>query len=98
MDHAAHPARRAGGRAGAAVRQWDRQLSKETIQRAIEDFYAWYEGHLAAGTMKPGSRLGRDGKLVSRGAITDGPFTESKEVIGGYWISIAAQNPCLLAV
>lgn len=85
--------------------RWDRHLSKEVIQRAIDDFYAWYEANLAAGKMKPGQRLGLGGRVVSRLSITDGPFTESKELIGGYWIivaasleeaaALAAQNPCL---
>jgi hypothetical protein len=85
--------------------KWERHLSKETIQRAIDDFYAWYEANLAAGKMKPGQRLATGGKVVSRLSITDGPFTESKELIGGYWIivaatleeaaALAAQNPCL---
>jgi hypothetical protein len=43
--------------------------------------------------------------LVSRQGVTDGPFTEAKEIIGGYWFivagslqeaaRIAAENPCL---
>ena len=55
--------------------------------------------------MKSGRRLATDGKTVSRQAVTDGPYTESKEVIGGYWFILAdsleaaartaAENPCL---
>lgn len=85
--------------------QWDPRLAPQAIQRAIDDFYAWYEAGLVAGTLKPGHRLAREGKLVARGSITDGPFTEAKEVIGGYWIivagsldeaaRIAGENPCL---
>ena len=53
----------------------------------------------------PGQRLARDTRLVTRGGITDGPFAEAKEVVGGYWFivaasldeaaRIAARNPCL---
>jgi hypothetical protein len=85
--------------------QWDEGLSKERIQRAIDGFYAWYERNLDAGRMKPGQRLARQGKVVSRSATTDGPFSEAKEVIGGYWIvvagsleeaaALAAENPCV---
>ncbi|MGZ8901521.1 MAG: YciI family protein, partial [Limisphaerales bacterium] len=42
---------------------------------------------------------------VTRKTVTDGPFGEAKEVIGGYWTilardldeaaGIAGQNPCL---
>ena len=56
--------------------------------------------------MKTGQRLGSVGKTVSRkNVVTDGPFGEAKEVIGGYWFilarsldeaaQIAADNPCL---
>ncbi|HRH97797.1 MAG TPA: YciI family protein, partial [Prosthecobacter sp.] len=71
-----------------------------------DKFYAWYEGNLAKGSCKPGSRLTMDAALVTRDGIrTDGPFAESKEVIGGYWIivaesladaaAIASENPVL---
>ena len=86
--------------------QWDKASSKADIEAAIDKFYAWYEANLAKGIFKPGSRLTMDAALVTRDGIrTDGPFAESKEVIGGYWIivaeslaaasAIAAQNPVL---
>jgi hypothetical protein len=85
--------------------QWDESARQQDIQEAIDRFYAWYERSLEAGIMKPGSRLAQDGKVVSRSSIKDGPFAESKELIGGFWFivaanleeaaAIAAQNPCL---
>jgi len=86
--------------------QWDTTASKEDIEAAIGKFYDWYSRNLEAGTMKPGSRLSTAGALVSKaGIVTDGPFGEAKEVIGGYWIivarslreaaEVAAQNPCM---
>jgi hypothetical protein len=85
--------------------RWDPAKSAEEIQGCIDRFYAWYEQLLAEGRFKPGHRLGIEGKRVTRSGITDGPFAESKEVIGGYWIivavsldeaaRIAADNPCL---
>ena len=85
--------------------QWDRNLPPERIQRAIDDFYVWIEGMVAAGKMRRGQRLGYEGKTVSRSMITDGPFGEAKELVGGFWTivassldeaaSLAAQNPCL---
>jgi len=85
--------------------QWDRDKSPREIQAAIDDFYAWYEQLVAQGRFKPGQRLATGGKLVSRSGVTDGPFTEAKEIIGGYWFivatslqeaaAIAALNPCL---
>ena len=85
--------------------QWDPEKSQDEIQSAIDAFYAWYEQLVAEGTFKRGQRLATGTKLVTRTGVTDGPFAEAKEVIGGYWFivagslqeaaSIAAQNPCL---
>ena len=85
--------------------QWDENASKTDIQSAIEKFYDWYARNLQSGQMKPGSRLSIEGAVVSKkGIVTDGPFGEAKEVIGGYWIivarslreaaELAAKNPC----
>lgn len=85
--------------------KWDASASPETLQRVIEDFYAWHENMVASGKMKRGSRLMKEGKFVSKRSVTDGPFSEAKEVIGGYWfvrarsLEEAAQllsgSPCL---
>lgn len=85
--------------------QWDADATPERIQDAIDRFYLWYERLLAQGTILPGSRLAREGRLVTSQRVIDGPFTEAKEVVGGYWwiraasldeaAAIAAQNPCL---
>jgi hypothetical protein len=85
--------------------QWDAGKSPQEIQGAIDAFYLWYERNLQEGRMKPGQRLAREGKRVSRESVIDGPFTETKEVIGGYWFivatsleeaaALAAQNPCM---
>jgi hypothetical protein len=85
--------------------QWDSDLSPEQIQAAIDEFYAWHARLVDEGKMKPGQRLARDAKWVSRSGVTDGPFAEAKEVVGGYWFTlansleeaaeIASHNPCL---
>jgi hypothetical protein len=70
--------------------QWDKTLSPDEIQSAIEKFYIWYDRLINEGKMKPGQRLTSEGKTVARkNEITDGPFGESKEVIGGYWFILA---------
>jgi hypothetical protein len=69
--------------------QWDADLPADRIQTAIDDFYAWYERNVADGRFKPGHRLTRESKLVSRSQVVDGPFTEAKEIIGGYWFIVA---------
>ena len=85
--------------------QWDRDKSPEEIQQAIDAFYVWIDGLIQEGRMKPGQRLTTKGVVVSKAGMTDGPFTEAKEIVGGYWFFVAdsleeaarlaAQNPCL---
>ena len=86
--------------------QWDKDISQEEIQSAIDQFYVWLARLVDEGKMKTGQRLACEGKTVSRkNVVTDGPFGEAKEVIGGYWFivassldeaaDIAAGNPCL---
>ena len=85
--------------------KWDEDKSPEQIQQAIDAFYAWHDQLVAQGRMKAGQRLARDARLVSRTGVLDGPFTEAKEVVGGYWFfvaasldeacALAAQNPCI---
>jgi hypothetical protein len=85
--------------------QWDKEASVQDIQSAIDAFYVWHAELVEAGKMKAGQRLAREGKMVSRQAVTDGPYAEAKEVIGGYWFivagsldeaaQLAAGNPCL---
>ena len=85
--------------------RWDADKSPQEIQAAIDDFYAWHARLVAQGKFKPGQRLAPATKLVTRSGVTDGPFAETKEVVGGYWFvlagsldeaaRIAADNPCL---
>jgi hypothetical protein len=85
--------------------QWDAGKSPQEIQATIDAFYAWHAQLVAEGKFKPGQRLTTEAKRVTRTGITDGPFTEAKEVIGGYWFvyapsleaaaRIVADNPCL---
>jgi hypothetical protein len=88
--------------------QWDASVPREEIQRTIDRFYVWHDRLVEEGKMKPGQRLGPAGKTVlRRRLVTDGPFGETKELIGGYWFilarsldeaaEIAAGNPCLEA-
>jgi hypothetical protein len=86
--------------------QWDKNCSRDEIRSAIDQFYVWLNRLVNEGKMKRGQRLKYEGKTVARqNAITDGPFGESKEVIGGYWFiladnldeaaELAKGNPCL---
>ena len=62
-------------------------------QKLLEDMMAFNQRMVDAGIMLGGeglkpTRLGARVKFGPRGStdIVDGPFTETKEVLGGYWI------------
>jgi hypothetical protein len=87
---------------------WDKGLSPEEIQKVTGQFMAWFQGLLKAGTARAGQPLEHEGKVVSgkKGrTVADGPFAESKEAIGGYFllqvrdmdeaVAIAKQCPTL---
>ena len=64
------------------------KVSPEEMQKALEKYYAW--------TRKPfvvdSKRLAGDAGKVMRspGRATDGPYSEAKEVLGGYYTIEAA--------
>src|SRR5260370_20394814 len=85
---------------------WHKILSPEEIQKMSARFTAWFERLSNVGKIESGHRLAQEGKIVvGRNTVTDGPFAESKEAIGGYWfiradsleeaVEIAQGNPCL---
>jgi hypothetical protein len=67
--------------------EWYKKLSQDDLQRLINQNKAWFERLTAQGKAKPGNALERTGVIVSGKngrSVTDGPFAESKEAIGGY--------------
>jgi len=69
--------------------EWYKRLSREELQKLMDQNKAWIERLTAQGKAKPGRALERRGAIVSgkNGRfITDGPFAESKEAIGGYLV------------
>jgi len=69
--------------------EWYEELSNDEIQKVISQNNAWIEGLIAQGKAKPGRALQRTGATVSGKngrIISDGPFAESKEAIGGYFL------------
>ena len=68
---------------------WYNRLSREELQTLMDQNKAWIERLTAQGKAKPGRALERRGAIVSgkNGRfVTDGPFAESKEAIGGYLV------------
>ena len=69
--------------------EWYNRLSHEELQKLIAQNQAWFERLTAQGKAKPGRALERSGTIVSEKNgrfVTDGPFAESKEAVGGYLV------------
>jgi hypothetical protein len=63
-------------------------LSPEVLQAQMGKWMAWIEKLNQNGQYESGEPLLPGGKLLSgtNKAVTDGPYTEGKEVVGGYFI------------
>lgn len=57
------------------------------IQAEIKKWQDWIGGIAAQGKFKATDALGYDGKTLNAdGTVTDGPYAEMKEIVGGYLI------------
>lgn len=66
---------------------WPKDLSPEEIQNAIAKFTSWFERLKTEGKVKSGRPLEHHGKIVTgSNTVMDGPFSESKEAIAGFFI------------
>ena len=67
---------------------WHKGLSPEQTQKVSQDWMAWFKGLMAEGKAVAGHPLALEGKSVSgkNRTVTDGPFAESKEAVGGYFM------------
>ena len=67
---------------------WYKGLSPEQMQQIGENWMAWFNRLKDEGKCVAGNPLEREGKIVSgkNKAVSDGPFAESKETIGGYFL------------
>ena len=87
---------------------WDRGLSTDELQQAVTKVMAWFEGLNERGKIKAAQPLGAQGRTISgtNGRfVVDGPFTETKEAVGGYLVlqadsfeeavEVARTNPAL---
>jgi hypothetical protein len=68
--------------------EWWRGLSPEQLQTEMGKFKGWFDRLTESGKLKGAQPLVRDGATVSKGGrvVADGPFAESKEAIGGYFL------------
>jgi hypothetical protein len=67
---------------------WYQGLSPEQMQQIADNWMAWFNRLKDEGKCVGGNPLEREGKIVSgrNRVVSDGPFAESKESIGGYFL------------
>jgi hypothetical protein len=83
------------------------KLTPEEMQQHLKRWETWIREGMQKGWMvNPGDALTAEGRVVTAKVVTDGPFVESKEIVGGYSIveadsvdaaaKLAKGNPGLL--
>ncbi len=68
---------------------WDRRLSTDELQQVMDRVLAWFEELGERGKIKGAQPLGGQGRVISGTDgrfVVDGPFTETKEAVGGYLV------------
>jgi hypothetical protein len=64
--------------------------SPAQMQEMYAAFNAWKE-KFKANIVDMGGKLKPGGKVLTASGVTDGPFTEAKEIVGGYMV-VAAET------
>lgn len=67
--------------------------SPQEMQRVMQKWGAWIQELRQSGKFKGGDPLERSGKVLRgrKKALTDGPYAEAKDLVGGY-VAIEAQD------
>lgn len=66
-------------------------VSPSEMQAVIQKYGAWSQKLAQAGQLRGGEKLeDGTGRVIRAGVVSDGPYTEAKEVIGGYFVIEAA--------
>jgi len=68
---------------------WYKGLSPDQMQQVFDQWMTWFNRLKDQGTAVAGNPLEPEGKIVSGKngrVVSDGPFAESKETIGGYFL------------
>ena len=67
---------------------WYEGLSPEEMQKVADQWMAWFNRLKSEGTALAGNPLEPQGRIVSgkNRVVSDGPFAEAKETIGGYFL------------
>ncbi|MGI8965896.1 MAG: YciI family protein [Limisphaerales bacterium] len=68
---------------------WQKGLSPEEMQKVFGQWMDWFNQLTEEGKALAGNPLENEGKIISGKngrVVADGPFAESKEAIGGYFL------------
>ena len=68
---------------------WYKGLSPEQMQQVFDQWMGWFNRLKSDGTATAGNPLEPEGRIVSGKngrVVSDGPFAEAKETIGGYFL------------
>jgi hypothetical protein len=68
-----------------------RNLSPEEIQKILGSYIAWRDALVKRNKMRAGEKLTDDGGRHMRAhdgkiSVTDGPYSESQEILGGFFM------------
>lgn len=71
------------------------KASPEEMQKVVEKYMAWGARMRQAGVLRDGKKLVDDnGKVLRKNGsqirLTDGPYSETKEILGGFYMVEAA--------
>lgn len=75
--------------------------SPEQMQAALAEWGVWIEKFMKSGNIvDPGDGLKECGKVLRKAgtAVTDGPFVEAKEILGGYSVVQADSYDAAVAI
>ena len=66
---------------------WDKGLSGDELREVMDKVIGWFNSLSERGKVKAAQPLGGQGRIISGTdgkLVVDGPFTETKEAVGGY--------------
>jgi hypothetical protein len=65
---------------------WYEGLPEAKVREIVADWMDWYQRLTNEGVVEKGNALAPAAKIVGAKDVSDGPFAESKETVGGYFI------------
>ncbi len=76
-------------------------MSPETMQQAMQHYIQWTDEMAASGKLVHAEQLAEAPTVLHGGSgaiVTDGPYTETKDLISGYYLYQAADHDEALAI